>query len=387
MTLGEHIQALRKSTGYSQEALGEALGVTRQAISKWESDRAMPEIDKLIAMSRLFGVSVGSLLQVEEPSEALTDRELQAVEAIVGRYLEGAHARPKPWSERRYLLSFAAIAFSLWLLLQLWGLSTSVGYLQEDMGSVLDKLNGHTRAMEALSTQVEDILIRQDRAVLSSSAVPVEMDLLAGTVTFDLSALPMEPAEGMTAEFSALSPDFSPVKVPGTPDGAGAFTGNLTCPLSDEILLQVAFSGLGGTPSQTMDQLDGLLSQSWPQLQFSPSVPDCTVGGDLSLYDPISLAIDPGTTPNGPVEVASLHIQLYRGSAQVWETTLQAPTDYEWVPISLLLTDLRAGESLTYVGTLTDFSGRTRREVLDAYTAEEHGNFLRWMPADIETLP
>ena len=65
MTLGEHIQALRKSTGYSQEALGEALGVTRQAISKCESDRAMPEIDKLIAMSRLFGVSVGSLLQVE----------------------------------------------------------------------------------------------------------------------------------------------------------------------------------------------------------------------------------------------------------------------------------------------------------------------------------
>ena len=63
MTLGQHIQALRKEAGYSQEALGEALGVTRQSISKWESDQAIPEVDKLVTLSRLFQVPVGVLLQ------------------------------------------------------------------------------------------------------------------------------------------------------------------------------------------------------------------------------------------------------------------------------------------------------------------------------------
>ena len=70
MTLGEQIQALRKAAGLSQEELGEKLGVARQSVSKWESGATVPELDKLIAMSKLFGVSVGSLLGLEE-SEGL----------------------------------------------------------------------------------------------------------------------------------------------------------------------------------------------------------------------------------------------------------------------------------------------------------------------------
>ena len=66
MTLGQNIQALRHAAGLSQEGLGEKLGVSRQAISKWEADGAVPEVDKLIALSRLFGVNLHDLLQVEE---------------------------------------------------------------------------------------------------------------------------------------------------------------------------------------------------------------------------------------------------------------------------------------------------------------------------------
>ena len=65
MTLGQRIQELRKQHNLSQEALGEKLGVSRQAISRWEMDGAVPEVDKLIAMSKLFGVSLNDLLQVE----------------------------------------------------------------------------------------------------------------------------------------------------------------------------------------------------------------------------------------------------------------------------------------------------------------------------------
>ena len=65
-TLGQRIAAGRKQLGLSQEALGEKMGVSRQAISKWESDAAVPELEKLIAMSRLFGMTLGQLLGIEE---------------------------------------------------------------------------------------------------------------------------------------------------------------------------------------------------------------------------------------------------------------------------------------------------------------------------------
>ena len=52
MTLGQRIQELRKRAGLTQEQLAEQLGVTRQAVSKWESDNGVPELDALIALSR-----------------------------------------------------------------------------------------------------------------------------------------------------------------------------------------------------------------------------------------------------------------------------------------------------------------------------------------------
>ena len=68
MSIGQRIAQKRKEQGLSQESLGEQLGVSRQSIYKWESDASLPEIDKLVALSRLFHVSVGWLLGVEEES-------------------------------------------------------------------------------------------------------------------------------------------------------------------------------------------------------------------------------------------------------------------------------------------------------------------------------
>ena len=45
MTLGERIASLRKEKGLSQEALGELVGVTRQAVSKWEADKTLPDVN------------------------------------------------------------------------------------------------------------------------------------------------------------------------------------------------------------------------------------------------------------------------------------------------------------------------------------------------------
>lgn len=104
-TLGQRIQEGRKAAGLSQEALGEELHVSRQAVSKWEADAATPELENLIAMSRLFGRTVGELLGVEEavsgqaagsaPPE-LTEKELAAAEALAAKYMEAVRRESRP---------------------------------------------------------------------------------------------------------------------------------------------------------------------------------------------------------------------------------------------------------------------------------------------------
>lgn len=63
MILGEKITELRKRSGLSQEQLGDRLGVSRQAVSKWEMSQAMPDIDRILAMSEYFEVPADFLLK------------------------------------------------------------------------------------------------------------------------------------------------------------------------------------------------------------------------------------------------------------------------------------------------------------------------------------
>lgn len=62
MNLSGKILELRKSNGFSQEQLGEKLGVTRQSISKWESGESLPEIERLSDLSKIFNVTIDYLM-------------------------------------------------------------------------------------------------------------------------------------------------------------------------------------------------------------------------------------------------------------------------------------------------------------------------------------
>ena len=69
MTIADRIQSLRKTKGLSQEELADAVGVSRQAVSKWESEQATPDLDKVIIMSDVFDVTTDYLLKGIEPIE------------------------------------------------------------------------------------------------------------------------------------------------------------------------------------------------------------------------------------------------------------------------------------------------------------------------------
>ena len=66
MTLGERLKDYRQREGLSQEQLAEILCVSRQAITKWENDKGVPDIDNLIAVSKMLGISLDELVMGEE---------------------------------------------------------------------------------------------------------------------------------------------------------------------------------------------------------------------------------------------------------------------------------------------------------------------------------
>ena len=68
MTFAEKLKNARKEAGMSQETLAEKLGVSRQAVTKWETDRGMPDIENMIVISNLFGISVDEFLSNEKES-------------------------------------------------------------------------------------------------------------------------------------------------------------------------------------------------------------------------------------------------------------------------------------------------------------------------------
>lgn len=62
MTLGERLYEMRRKKGLSQEQAGEALGVTRQTVSKWETDQSTPDFDKIMPICELYGISPDELV-------------------------------------------------------------------------------------------------------------------------------------------------------------------------------------------------------------------------------------------------------------------------------------------------------------------------------------
>ena len=77
MTFGERLMSLRRARGLSQEALGDMLDVTRQTVSKWERGDSTPELEKLVELSRIFGVSLDELIKgdVEEMKQEINAQE------------------------------------------------------------------------------------------------------------------------------------------------------------------------------------------------------------------------------------------------------------------------------------------------------------------------
>ena len=116
-TIGKRISENRKRLGLTQDALAEKLGVTAQAVSKWENDQSCPDITMLPKLAAIFGITTDTLLGVESTQNI---HEAEIVEEDV-QESEGIHVQKGSWefkwdSGKRGALSFAALVLLVGIL-------------------------------------------------------------------------------------------------------------------------------------------------------------------------------------------------------------------------------------------------------------------------------
>lgn len=275
MTVGQRIAQKRKELGLSQETLGEQLGVSRQAIYKWESDATLPEIEKLIALSRIFSVSVGWLLGVEDtPTGAeqadsgdLSETQLRMVKEIVDGYL-AAQPKPEPPKRRRWpkilgtvacvaLIAVLADLFSRMneMTKQYTSLSNSIGNVQYSVSSQLGSLTG----------RMEEILQSQNSLLADQNTQLLSIDPSGSMVSFSFRATPKTYQEGLVAwidvENDGERSSFGPYAAEKE-----SFSGEFSVALTDHTAIYIVFELDGVRQTQLLDTYSDLYTSSLPSL-------------------------------------------------------------------------------------------------------------------------
>ena len=384
MTTGQRIALKRKEAGLSQETLGAELGVSRQSIYKWESDTALPEIDKLVALSRRFGVTVGWLLGVEEAPETasapdsgeLTDAQLKMVEEITARYIAALPA-PKPRKKWPYVLAALMVLYAAHRAYQsidrqFDGVYSRIGQMDSKMSNQVYSISG----------QVEEILKQQNALTADYGTELVSADLSKNAVTFSVYAVPKTYVEGMRIEFSVDNGHNSNSKtVLSEPDQNGQpvsekFSAELTCELTDDIAITAVFVMPDGTrQTQPLQTYSGLYSGSLPDVA---SLVDADLqgraqieNGKLTLPDAMEYALTLNTKLDNILipraEAVSIRVGLFKNQRLIaWARPISADeqtryrgfdnaTFYRLEPLSF---PFAAGDILESAAVLTDEYGR-----------------------------
>lgn len=402
MTTGQRIAQKRKETGLSQEALGGELGVSRQSIYKWESDAALPEIDKLVALSRRFGVTVGWLLGVEEAPEMtsapdsgeLTEAQLKMVEEITARYI-AAQPAPKPRKKWPYVLAVLAV------LCAAYNIYDSIRMIGQQFDGVYNRINQMERSVSSqvydISNQVEGILKQQNSLTVDSGTSLELYDLKANTVTFSVYAVPKTYVEGMTMEFLAENGETTSnvVGKAGEDGTSQRFSAALSIPLTDDITLSALLVLPDGTrQTQPLDTYGGLYSGSLPDVQsFGEGDLQNRAhieNGSLSFPDAIEFAVMLDPTPANALiprtMAASIRVGLFKNQQLVaWARPISADeqTSYRgfdnatFYRLESLSFPFATGDILESAAVLTDEYGR---EVICP------GNFPLTLSNDGQTL-
>ena len=163
MTLGQNIQTARKAKGISQEALAEKIGVSRQALGKWEKDTALPGVDNLQALAKELGVSVDALLGCAAPDTAAPTVTLNALRDLLdARDAEACRRRRGAWlaaAAAAALLLAVGGGMAARLQTRLDGLAGQYGYLSSEVSRTNNDLSARMQELQNAVRQGESTVL------------------------------------------------------------------------------------------------------------------------------------------------------------------------------------------------------------------------------------
>lgn len=282
MELYEKLYELRRASGMSQEELAEKLGVSRQAVSKWESGATQPELPKLIELSKIYQVSVDALLSLEHAKKQQDSSP--AAPAAEGAAQDAAErsSAAKPdfrtfCAQHKKIIGGAAVALAALIAVgahynnRINTLSMQVNDLRSQLYNVQSNLSNQ---INGISNNVSDILTRESSLISQYNYEITNVDLKKQECTIAFSLLPKTISEGTTVIIGVTDHgNSSPLDSyrPGysadlTQDGFGYLHGSVTVPLSDELGVGVNFKHDGETQSEELDTIYDLKSRYQPQL-------------------------------------------------------------------------------------------------------------------------
>ena len=252
MTLGQNIQTARKAKGMSQETLAEKIGVSRQALGKWEKDTALPGLDNLQALAAELGTGVDALLGAQAESPEAPAVTLDALRDLLA-------ARDAEERRRRRLWGGAAGAAFFVLAGLLAG--TALQYERQ-----IDALNQNYAAIQAsyaaqqadLSAQISELqdAVRMGEAtVLDWRWLPVDKlhrDAAGSWMPVQVQVTPRTAAAGTTARLAVRCGDDTQLyDMTAAPDGSFAADG-IVFTVGSTYELSVQWTADGVTTSETL---------------------------------------------------------------------------------------------------------------------------------------
>ncbi len=172
MGLGEKLLNLRKSKGLSQEEVAEKIFVTRQTISKWETDQSVPDLDKIAPLCKLYGISVDELLSLEKSEtnasvvDSVSDSEIRRKKALglgVGIFM--------------YFVAVAWIMVSIPVMKMNPIVSSAIFMLLAGLATFAIVYTNITykRKKEKENRKIENPVVKQINSILSIIAVAIYM--------------------------------------------------------------------------------------------------------------------------------------------------------------------------------------------------------------------
>lgn len=377
MNIHLKIQELRKKNGFSQEDLAEKLGVSRQAVSKWESSSSTPDIDKILQLSKIFSVSVSELITGERdetasasPTQAAGDEKyeelLESHLMQIDRMLKAA--QPPKKTGRRIFFSALALLSALYFIIyyadKMQRLENNISNLQMNMSGIRYDISSQ---IGSIQNEIYESLKKEYGLISDFSIDHRDIDFALRTVVLDISALPREWTKGSSAKF-VIDSEGTETAVDCAYEN-GTITASATVPLTNFINVSAVIKDGDITKQEKLGDVTDLLNLCILQVDTDGFIRSTRTMGDnkLTMSGSVMLFVQQyfSDKTNRPSYVDSAILEITE-NGKVTETVdlknhicLQGEdgfSDYTY-DIESMVRYVNPGDTFDFIVTVTDSNG------------------------------